>query len=220
MEKSNIPVIIICTILLLFLITTIIYVFNSNDLRNNNETNIIEFKTNENLETSPKLDYENETTKVIPEKIEIASYTTKIYDDDKNRVFNIKLACKTLDKSVIKKGEEFSFNSILGGMGEAEGYKKATGFDSNGNDIKVFGGGICQLSSTLYNAVLIAKLKVTERHAHSKRVYYVPKNKDATVFSGGPDLKFINNTDSDITINSSSDGYNVTVSLNTQKNNV
>ena len=98
-------------------------------------------------------------------------------------------------------------------MGENEGYKKATGFDSNGNDIKVFGGGICQLSSTLYNTVLIAKLKVTERHAHSKRVYYVPKNKDATVFAGGPDLKFINITDSDIIINASTDGNKVTVKL-------
>ena len=144
---------------------------------------------------------------------EIGKYTTEIYDKDKNRIYNIKHACKILDGHVIAPDEEFSFNSKMGNMGKAEGYKKATGFDSNGNNIKVYGGGMCQISSTLYNAVLVADLKVTERHAHSKRVYYVPKNKDATVFAGGPDLKFINTTPYDLVINAKTDGYKVTISL-------
>ena len=70
-----------------------------------------------------------------------------------------------------------------------------------------------KISSTLYNAVLIANLEVTERHAHSKRVYYVPKNKDATIFYGGPDFRFKNTLESDIIINVKADGNNVTVSL-------
>ena len=209
-ESSNISLVIMCSILVLFLVATIFYVFSSNNIRENNVSN---YQEGQNLEYSPKLDYEKENEKVVTENIKIASYTTKIYDNDKNRVYNIKLACKTLDKTVVKTQEEFSFNNTLGNMGESEGYKKATGFDSNGNDIKVYGGGICQLSSTLYNTVLIANLKVTERHAHSKRVYYVPKNKDATVFSGGPDLKFVNNSDSDIIINATTDGHKVTVTL-------
>ena len=211
-ENSNVSLIIICIILIIFLVSTYIYIFNLNNIRDNSQ-NIELYDEVNNLETSPKPDYNNETDKVLTRSVEIAKYTTKIYDNDKNRVYNIKLACKTLDKTFLKSGNEFSFNETLGSMGESDGYKKATGFDSYGNDIKVFGGGICQLSSTLYNTVLIAKLKVTERHAHSKRVYYVPKNKDATVFSGGPDLKFINNTHSDIIINASTDGNKVTVSL-------
>ena len=114
-------------------------------------------------------------------------------------------------------GEEFSFNNTMGQMGAADGYKKAIGFDNNGNKIKMYGGGICQISSTLYNAVLASNLKVTERHAHSRRVYYVPKNKDATVFSGGPDFKFINTYDTNVMICVYTDGYNVTVSLKQEK---
>ena len=77
--------------------------------------------------------------------------------------------------------------------------------------------GLCQISSTLYNSVLIANLKVTERHAHSRRVYYVPKNKDATIFYGGPDFKFINTTKDNIMICTYTDGYTVTVTLKQEK---
>ena len=114
-------------------------------------------------------------------------------------------------------GEEFSFNNTMGKMGASDGYKKAIGFDSNGNKIKMYGGGICQISSTLYNAVLVADLKVTERHAHSRRVYYVPKNKDATVFYGGPDFKFINTSGKNLMICTNTDGYSVTVILKEEK---
>ena len=220
-QDSNTSLIIICSILVIFLVATIFYVIKSNNIRDNNINlyeNIDNLETDK-LEVSPKSDYHRETENDLTENVEIASYTTKIYDNDKNRVYNIKLACKNLDNTVVTANQEFSFNNKMGSMGESDGYRKATGFDSNGNDIKVYGGGICQLSSTLYNTVLIAKLKITERHAHSKRVYYVPKNKDATVFSGGPDLKFINNTDSDIIIKASTDGNKVTVKLvkNTKK---
>jgi vancomycin resistance protein YoaR len=90
---------------------------------------------------------------------------------------------------------------------------KALGFDSEGNKIQIPGGGICQISSTLYNAVLIAGLEVTERHPHSHRVYYVPQDKDATIFYGTYDLKFINNTDRDIKIETTNDNANVTITL-------
>ena len=72
---------------------------------------------------------------------------------------------------------------------------------------------MCQISSTLYNAALIAKFEITERHPHSRRVYYVPKNKDATVSYGGADLKFKNNRDKKVKILATTDGHNVTIKL-------
>jgi vancomycin resistance protein YoaR len=146
-------------------------------------------------------------------KTEIASFTSTIYDKDENRVYNITLAISKLNNTIIPKGSEFSFNNTIGPMGESEGYKEAVGFDSDGDKIKIFGGGMCQISSTLYNAALIANLEITERHAHSRRVYYVPKDKDSTILYGSLDLKFINNTDGNIQILASNDKANVTIKL-------
>ena len=98
-------------------------------------------------------------------------------------------------------------------MDSSNGFKEALGFDSDGNKIKIFGGGICQLSSTLYNCTLDANMNITERHPHSRRVYYVPENKDATILYGTLDFKFINNRSNDIKILSTSDGSTVTVKL-------
>ena len=79
---------------------------------------------------------------------------------------------------------------------------------------KAFGGGNCQVSSTLYNAVMaVSNLVVTERHAHSNNVPYVPKGKDAAVAYGSYDFKFRNDTGHDIKITCSSDGSNVTINL-------
>ena len=151
------------------------------------------------------------TTQII--ETEIAKYSTTIYDKEENRIHNIKLATSKLDGTIIEPGEEFSFNNAVGKMGKNEGYKKATGFNGNGKKVKIYGGGMCQISSTLYNAALIAKFEITERHPHSRRVYYVPKNKDATVSYGGADLKFKNNRDKKVKILATTDGHNVTIKL-------
>lgn len=216
MRKTHDTTAILATlIIIVFALFTIIYIFSSNDLRNNSSDNNVSYNiysehahevTESNNITNLKKVYEN-----------IATYTTQIYDKDENRIYNIKLACERLDGHIVNTDEEFSFNNTMGDMGEADGYKKAIGFDSNGNKIKMYGGGICQISSTLYNAVLASNLEVTERHAHSRRVYYVPKDKDATVYSGGPDFKFKNTSDSNIMICTSTDGYNVTVTLKQEK---
>lgn len=211
MSKSrDITLIISFIILIMFVVFTILYFFKSNDVKNNSGNNI-------DTPIYTEHSHEQESTNnITTEKIvyeDIASYTTKIQDKDKNRIYNIKRACKKLDGHIVKPDEEFSFNNKMGTMGAADGYKKAIGFDNKGNKIIMYGGGICQISSTLYNAVLIANLEVTERHAHSRRVYYVPKNKDATVFSGGPDFKFKNTTNSNIMICTSTDGHEVTITL-------
>ena len=143
----------------------------------------------------------------------IATYSTTIYDKDANRVSNITLANSKLNGKIIKNGEEFSYNNTIGPMNEQQGFKKALGFDSKGKKIQISGGGLCQISSTIYNAVLIAGLNVTERHPHSKRVYYVPKDKDATIVYGSLDFKFINNSGGDIRIDATNDNVTVKITL-------
>lgn len=157
--------------------------------------------------------YPNAPSTPVPILTQIAYYSTNIYDQDLNRVQNIKLAIAKISGTVIKKGETFSFNSTVGPMGEAQGYKEATGFDNNGNKVKMIGGGMCQISSTLYNAALIANLEIVERHPHSRRVYYVPQDKDATVYYNTLDLKFKNTTNDDIQIVATSSKSNVTIIL-------
>ena len=127
--------------------------------------------------------------------------------------FPLNLAISKLNGVIIENGAEFSFNNTIGPMNEGNGFKKATGFDSNGKKIKISGGGICQISSTLYNCALIAGFDITERHPHSRRVYYVPKDKDATILYGSLDLKFVNNSGSKVRIDASATKSTVTITL-------
>ena len=180
----------------------------STDLNKDNEQNINIYDELDEIKNNITDIYE---TSQVEE--EIATYTTTIYDQDENRVHNITLANTKLNNFIIKAGEEFSFNNTIGPMGGDMGYKEALGFDSNGNKIKIFGGGLCQISSTLYNTALIAGFTITERHPHSVRVAYVPQDKDATIVYGSLDLKFINNSGSDVKVISTNDNANVTVKL-------
>lgn len=175
-----------------------------------------EEKNQMNVDTSkitPPTTPPSETPTEEPKEEQIATYTTTIYDKDANRVSNIALANSKLNGKIIKNGESFSFNNTIGPMNEQQGFKKALGFDAKGKKILISGGGLCQISSTLYNAVLIANLNVTERHAHSRRVYYVPKDKDATIAYGTLDFQFVNNSGSDIKILASNDNVHVTITL-------
>jgi len=216
MQKTHdITLIVAICILILFAIFLVVFVFQGNVAKDNSETNDI--TNNIYNEHTHELEESNNTTNLQKIYEDVGTYTTKIHDKDANRIYNIKLASERLDGHIVASGEEFSFNNTIGGMGQAQGYKKAVGFDSNGKKIKVFGGGMCQISSTLYNAVLVANLEVTERHVHSRRVYYVPKGKDATVFDGGADFKFTNTSNSSIMICISTDGNTVTVTLKQEK---
>ena len=144
----------------------------------------------------------------------ITTFSTKIYSKDQARQTNIQITCNTLNDTIVKNGETFSFCNTVGKATTAKGYQKADVYDRNGNKQKGLGGGNCQISSTLYNAVLnVSGLTVTERHEHSNNVPYVPKGKDAAVAYGSYDFKFRNDTQNDIKIKSSTDSSNVTVSL-------
>ncbi|MDK2882689.1 MAG: hypothetical protein PWP12_920 [Bacillota bacterium] len=121
----------------------------------------------------------------------MGSYSTPILDRDPNRVHNIRLTVNKLEGRVIGPGEVFSFNEAVGEPYAASGFRPATVLDDNGRPRKELGGGMCQVSSTLYNAALEAGFKVVERHPHARPVDYVPPGRDATVYTD-LDLKFEN----------------------------
>ena len=148
-----------------------------------------------------------------PIETEISSYTTKIQAKYSSRQNNITLACSTLNDTIVEAGSTFSFNNTVGKPSPEKGYQKANVF-KNGEEVKGYGGGKCQISSTLYNAVLkIPELEVVERHKHSAKVYYVPEGKDAAVSYGTYDFKFKNNTGNSIKIKASNTKDNVTIKL-------
>ena len=122
----------------------------------------------------------------------LSSFSTKYNTGNKNRTHNILLASETISGTVLRPGEEFSFNKTLGSTGKDNGYKKATVY-SGGAKAKNYGGGVCQVSSTLFNAAEAAGMEITERHSHSLNVDYVEKGRDATTSHNGKlDLKFKN----------------------------
>lgn len=145
---------------------------------------------------------------------QIADFSTRLPNDTEARDDNIKLACRTLNGTIINSGEEFSLWNILGCPSAETGYEKAKTFTSNGDVIQSYGGGICQLSTTLYNAVLkVEGLKVTERHEHSRDVPYIEDGKDAAVSYRSADLKFKNKLEYAIRIDAKVENRKVKISL-------
>lgn len=124
---------------------------------------------------------------------------------NKDRNTNIKLASECLEGKIIQPGETFSFNDTTGPRSEDKGYKPAGAY-LDGKLVEEPGGGVCQVSSTLYNAVVFAGIKTTERHAHSFEPSYVTPGEDAAVSYGGPDMKFINNSDTAIALRAKLEG--------------
>ena len=130
---------------------------------------------------------------------ELGTYTTRYDVSDEDRTTNLEIACEKLNDQVILPGETFSYNKTLGARTIAAGYKSAKIY-SNGEVVDGLGGGICQISSTLYNAVLQANLEIVERRNHQFVTSYVPAGRDATVAYGSTDFKFKNTRDYPIRI--------------------
>ena len=149
-----------------------------------------------------------------PQNETVASeFSTQIKTKSSNRANNIEITCSKLNGVIVNSGEEFSFCKTTGVSKASEGYKKADVIVGD-SKIKALGGGNCQVSTTLYNAVLqCAELKVTERHPHGKKVNYVPEGKDAAIAHGSKDFKFINNSNRKLKIYASSDNSNVSIKL-------
>lgn len=141
----------------------------------------------------------------------IGSYYTNIYGSQQ-RSTNIILAAEAVNNTVIWPDEVFSFNETVGPRTPERGYEPAPVILMGANNYD-YGGGVCQVSSTVYNAALAAKLQIVERHPHSKPVHYVPIGRDATVAYGGFDLRIRNQTDSPIIIKSQVSQGRVWVSI-------
>ena len=131
----------------------------------------------------------------------LAQFSTRIYSTDSARQNNLEITSNKLNGTIVKPNETFSFTKTIGPSTSAKGYEEADIYDSNGNKIKGYGGGNCQVSSTLYNAVQkVSSLKVVERHEHSNTVPYVKEGHDAAVAYGSVDFKFKNTNNYSIKI--------------------
>ncbi|NPV71489.1 MAG: hypothetical protein HPY55_12725 [Firmicutes bacterium] len=141
----------------------------------------------------------------------ISSFSTA-HNKDNDRTDNIRLAALKLDNYMLAPGEVFSFNDVVGPRNAEDGYKETPVYWRN-EVRKGLGGGVCQLSTTLYNVVLLANLEVVERHSHSLTVDYVPLGRDAAVSYGEVDFKFRNNTPNYVLLKSSVSGGKVNISM-------
>ncbi len=130
---------------------------------------------------------------------EMSTFSTTFSAGKVARSANIKLAAERLNGLILMPGEKFSFNGTLGQRTTAKGFKVAGVYVSGRHDFDV-GGGICQVSTTLYNAALLADLAVPQRSNHSLPVPYVPLGRDAAVSYPNPDLQIVNNRDIPIAI--------------------
>lgn len=191
------------------------FLATTNSIENNTANESNDKENTDNKTISEEKDTQNNSQKndMPAKEKEIASFTTKIYTKDSDRQNNLSIACSTLNNTTIANGKTFSFSKTVGKATSSKGYKKADVF-RNGDVIEALGGGLCQVSTTLYNAVLkIPELKVTERHPHSNKVPYIKSGKDAAVSFGAQDFKFINNTGNTIKIKASNTKNNVTVKI-------
>ena len=129
----------------------------------------------------------------------IASAVTNASSSKSNRIKNIQLAVSLINGKRVRDGETFSFNDTVGERTTARGFKKATAY-SGGDVTEEVGGGICQVSTTLFNAAVKSDMEIVERHNHSLTVSYVDKGKDAAVNWSSQDLKFTNHSGDDVYI--------------------
>lgn len=159
----------------------------------------------------PKVD--GELLAIIKEKM-IGQYTTYFNSNNKSRSHNISLSVKAVNNQFIFPGETFSFNQIVGIRSAQRGYKRAKVI-VRGEVAEGIGGGICQTSSTLFNAADRAGLRIVQRYSHSRRVPYVPPGRDATVSWYGPDFVFQNTYEQPIMIRAFASGGQVTILIYT-----
>lgn len=143
----------------------------------------------------------------------LSSFSTPLNDNTENRVHNIRLAIQSVNQKTLQPGEEFSFNQTVGRRTEERGYKKAKIIGHDKQVEEGLGGGICQLSSTLYNAAAEGGFPVTERHDHQIDPTYIKKGQDAAVAYGSQDFRFINNRSYPVAISCSVQNGKVTAAL-------
>lgn len=159
---------------------------------------------------TPKVTVKTLPSEAFPDTL--ATYSTTYASSNYNRSTNIALASKSINGYVLMPGESFSYNTIVGQRTPARGYKEA-GVYVNGEVSTDYGGGICQVSSTLYNSVLLANLEVVQRTNHTFEPSYVPAGQDATVSWKSPDFIFKNNRNYPIKIVASAGNGRIQVDI-------
>ena len=142
----------------------------------------------------------------------LSTYTTTFNVNEKERTENVKLAAESINNVILMPGQEFSYNNVVGERSTERGYKIAKVYQA-GQVVDGLGGGICQVSSTLYNAVVKADLEVLERKNHSLPVSYVKLGTDATVVYGVLDFRFRNNQQYPIRIESKVSGGSLKIDI-------
>lgn len=174
---------------------------NENVLKNQKEIYLA-------LDSSPPL-VSSQTTNQLGLIAFIGQGTSNFSGSPKNRIHNIKIGAAKFNGLLLKPNEEFSFNEILGEVGPQQGYLPALVIKNN-KTIPEYGGGLCQVSTTLFRAAVNSGLKITERYAHAFPVaYYNPPGFDATIYPPQPDLRFVNDTDNYVLIQSKVEGNEI-----------
>jgi vancomycin resistance protein YoaR len=158
--------------------------------------------------------YPNVDSELLAEirSLRIGRYVTSFNTQNKTRTNNIKIAVNTINNSVIFPGETFSFNKVVGKRTANKGYLRAP-IIIKGELSEDIGGGICQVSTTLFNAVDNAGLQIIQRFSHSRKVPYIPPGRDATVSWYGPDFVFKNNYHQPILIQAKTLGNKIIIKV-------
>lgn len=160
--------------------------------------------------TKPKVTTDSLGDEAFPNRL--ATYSTKYSTADVNRTTNIKISVNKINGVVLLPGEEFSYNKVLGPRTPQAGYKLGAAY-IGGKVVSDYGGGVCQTSSTLYNAVLLSNLEITSRTSHYFAAAYVPVSRDATVYWPSLDFKFKNNRNYPIKIKASTSNGVINVEI-------
>lgn len=172
-------------------------------------------ENNESYKISAKITQPAVTASQLEERyinLVISKYSTSFAGSSKGRCDNIALAASKINGYVVNPGERFSYNDVVGPRTLATGFKIAHVYVGT-KEVDGIGGGICQVSSTLYNAVVLADLKTVSRTNHSIPVHYVPMGRDATVSYGTIDYVFENDTSYPISIKATIEGTTLTIAI-------
>lgn len=162
-------------------------------------------------EILPEMDAETLNSQMFGEKLESRSSP---YVNNASRTENLRIACESINGTIINPGEVFSFNDTVGERTEERGFKPATIYGGEGESVDGIGGGICQVASTIYYTTLYMNLDQIMREPHMYQVTYVPSGMDATVYwDSGLDYKFRNNRENPIKIQANVDGGHVNITF-------
>ena len=165
-------------------------------------------------------EYEETSSSLIPEAVrtqlgrelfqDMIGETITTIAGTANRLNNVVLSSAAVDGFILEPGKEFSFNQVVGRRTRERGYLPAPAF-SGGQVVQAVGGGICQVSSSIFSAIMDTDIRVTERRPHGQPVTYLPRGRDATVSWGTIDFRFVNNTLYPLRIDAKVDGRTLTV---------